>query len=186
MEEPEKEGKSNLGLIGWLLFAAGIMLMVVSLGYFFIFGPIFLASFIIAIILMTRKQVGSGIALLLLTLILPPLLGLGLFATRFSQAMKDVEVQKKNKMESIVFEDVRVHGESGFMYCEGKVRNNGTEAVDFIKVKVEWLGADDRMLDTDYTYAVGGESLEPREAKSFKVMTQRDRGMKSARYYIVE
>lgn len=72
------------------------------------------------------------------------------------------------------------------MYCEGKVRNNGSRAYDYIKVKVEWLDKNGDVIDTDWTYAVGGEDLGPNEAKSFKIMTESDNRMERGRYYIIE
>lgn len=37
------------------------------------------------------------------------------------------------------------------MYCEGKVKNNGSQSYDFIKVKVEWLDENGEVIDTDWT-----------------------------------
>ena len=70
------------------------------------------------------------------------------------------------------------------MYCEGKVRNHGIKTFDYIQVKVQWLDANDKILNTDRTYALGSEGLHPKEAKSFKIMTPLDKRMESARYYI--
>lgn len=190
MENPPQEKKSNLGLIGWILFGLGVFLMFKSLVFFFIYGPLFLASFIISIILMTRKQIGSGISLLLLTLIVPPILGVGIFAKSVGDTMNTME-EKRNteaqeKTRYIRFEEIKIFTEYDYMYCEGKVRNTGNKTFDFVKVKVEWLDKNDNVLDTDWTYAVSSEGLGPNEAKSFKVMTKSDRRMKSGRYYIIE
>lgn len=190
MNQTNNETKSNLGLWGWILFIFGILLMFNSLNDFLFYGPIFLISFIISIIQITRKHIGSGITLLVLTLVLPPLFLIGIYADNVNSSM--IESKNKEKMEllekklNIEFEDVKVHSSGNYMYCEGKIRNTGSQILDFIKVKVEWLDINGTIIDTDYTYAISDEGLKPNEAKSFKIMTPYDRKMKSARYYIFE
>ena len=190
METETKDSKSNLGIIGWILFIVGIVLMVYSLSNFIFYGPIFIATFIISIILMTRKQVASGVLLLLITLILPPILWFGLFANRFTDSMNSYDERKETEFYQqkldIKFEDIKIYDRGNYMYCEGKVRNIGESTYEYVKVKVEWLDKNNIILDTDYTYAVSGEGLGPNEAKSFQIMTQSDKRMKSARYYLIE
>ncbi len=190
MEQAKDDKKSNLGLIGWVLFIIGIVLMFNGLGTFILYGPIFLTTFIIAIILMTRRQVGSGISLLLLTLILPPIFWFGILAYRVGDTMNTIEQERKtetqDKIQSIKFEDVKISNRGNYMYCEGKVRNTGSMTYEYIKVKVEWLDKSGTILDTDYTYAVSGEGLSPNEAKSFSIMTRSDSKMTNGRYYIIE
>jgi len=70
------------------------------------------------------------------------------------------------------------------MYCEGRVRNNGKSTVKFVKVEVEWLDQNEKVLDTDWTYAVSGDGLRPGGAKSFQIMTPADNRMKKYRYFI--
>jgi len=190
MEQAKDESKSNLGLIGWILFIIGIALMFNGLGNFLLYGPIFLTTFIIAIILLTRKRVGSGISLLLLTLILPPIFWFGLFAYKVGDTMNTIEKERQteaeDKIQSIKFEDIKIFDRSNYMYCEGKVRNYGTKTFNYVKVKVEWLDKNDIIVDTDFTYAVSGEGLAPDEAKSFSIMTPVDSKMVRGRYYIIE
>ncbi|HEX7014680.1 MAG TPA: FxLYD domain-containing protein [Cyclobacteriaceae bacterium] len=190
MEQSQQGKKAKLGLIGWLLFIGGMVLMFMGLGTFFLYGPIFLTTFIIAIILMTRKQVGSGIALLLMTLIIPPVFWFGILAYKVGDTINTIEQEQQaeaqDKLQNIQFEDVRIFHEGNFMYCEGKVRNTGTKKFDYVKVKVEWLDKGGTILDTDFTYAVGGEGLAPNEAKSFSIMTPSDSRMQSGRYYVFE
>lgn len=182
--------KSNLPAIGWILFIIGIVLMFNSLAYFFIYGPIFFACFIISIILMSNKNVGHGVSLLLINIILVPILWFGNLAYGVSETIKEHKEESvklaAEKRDNISFEKIKIYSDNGFMYCEGKIRNNGSDSYDFVKVKVEWLDKTEKILDTDFTYAVSGESLNPGEAKSFRIMTAEDNSMKSARYYIME
>jgi hypothetical protein len=184
------QNKSYLGTIGWLLFLAGIALLINSLANVFFYAPAFIASFVIGIILIAQDKTGSGVGLLLLTLIVPPIMWFGLLAYNVSDALEthaeQQELELTSMKEDIAFESIQVRSDGDYMICEGKVRNTGTNTYDFVKVKVEWLDSRNEIIDTDWTYAVGGESLAPREAKSFKIMTDRDRSMASARYYIIE
>jgi hypothetical protein len=182
---------SYLGLVGWMLFILGnVLLLMNSLMYLFLYGPVFLASFIIAIILISQRKTGSGVSLLLLTLIIPPSLWVGMLANNFSDAMQTSK--QANRMElvakkkAIKFEEVRLYSEGNYMYCVGKVRNTGSSSYDFVKVKIEWLDRNNNILDTDWTYAVGGEGLDPSAAKSFKIMTEIDDRMERGNYYIIE
>jgi hypothetical protein len=79
---PTSESKlgDRFSLAGWLCFIIGIGLMVLSIGTFFIFVPLFLAAFILSILSMSKGKVTSGLLLLLATLIIAPMWGLGMFA----------------------------------------------------------------------------------------------------------
>lgn len=190
MEQSQRSKKAMLGPIGWILFIVGMVLMFMGLGTFFLYGPIFLTTFIIAIILMSRKQVGSGVTLLLLTLIVPPIFWFGILAYKVGDTMNAINQEQlaetEDKLENIKFEEVQIFSRDNFMYCEGKIRNTGMREFDFVKVKVEWLDGGGTILDTDYTYAVGSEGLAPNEAKSFSIMAPSDSKMQRARYYIIE
>lgn len=169
---------------GWICLGVGIVLMFTSLATFPLYGALFFAAFVLSIVGMAQGRVGGGILLLLTTIALPTTLWLGLFAVRFSDAMKQQEQQKAVTLSRIEFEDVEGYIDGNFMYLKGKVRNNGTAKVDFVKVGIEWLDASEKVLDTDFTYAVSSEGLSPGNAKSFTIMTEADRRMKRFRYFI--
>ncbi|QVL46128.1 MAG: hypothetical protein KFB94_03215 [Methylophilaceae bacterium] len=58
--------------------------------------------------------------------------------------------------------------------------------MSFIKVGVEYLDKNGTILDTDYTFVVSGENLQPTAAKSFSIMTKRDPKMTNFRYHIIK
>jgi len=79
-------------LIGAVVcFAVGILLMIASLWSFFLYGPLFLATFILSIIAMSQRRVAGGLAMLLLSIVIPPILFIGLSATRVSKALEDMQ-----------------------------------------------------------------------------------------------
>ena len=51
---------------------------------------------------------------------------------------------------------------------EGRVRNNGNVAVQFVKVMIHWRDKDDRIVDYEEVYAVSEEQLLPGAEASFR------------------
>lgn len=72
---------------GAVCFVLGVILMFLSMWSFFIYGPLFLVSFILSIVAMAQKRILGGVLLLLATLIVPTILGLYLFATRTAEVL---------------------------------------------------------------------------------------------------
>ena len=71
-----------------------------SLLTFILYGPFFLASFILSIVAMSQKRVIEGAGLLLLTLIAPPVLGLWLFGNRLSEFGNDLKTSSSSANSS--------------------------------------------------------------------------------------
>ena len=53
-------------------------------------------------------------------------------------------------------------------YVEGTITNNSDATVKFVEVKVTFYN-DGKVTDTDWTYAVGAEGLEPGESSQWKI-----------------
>jgi hypothetical protein len=104
---------------------------------------------------MANRNVGHEASMLLITLIVVPILWFGKLAYGVSEHQR-VRRENRKLAAAISFEKVKIHTDNGYMYCEGKVRNNGQELYDYVKVKVEWLDKQGTILDTDYTFAVSG------------------------------
>ncbi len=80
---------------GYICFSIGIFLMFFSLFSFIIYLSLFFISFILSIIAITQKRIFGGVSLLLLTIIIPILLGVELGVTRTTGFMGEVLKQKK-------------------------------------------------------------------------------------------
>jgi hypothetical protein len=175
-------------LAGWICLALGILFMFLSLATFFLYGPLFLVAFILSIVAMAKGSVARGVALLLMVLIIPSVLGIGLVAHRVGGAITDLgEYSKKpSPAQSISISEVKGFIDGDYMYLKGKITNYGTETFRYVKVGVNWYDNNGRMLDTDYTYAVGAEGLAPKATKSFEIMTKADNSMANYNYYIME
>ena len=84
MAELQTNVKQGAVIGGWVCFGIGILFMVHSLWAFIFYGPLFLAAFVLSIVAMAQRRVGSGLALLC-CVIIPPIAFvyyLGLMAQR--------------------------------------------------------------------------------------------------------
>lgn len=70
--------------------------------------------------------------------------------------------------------DLKLEGNSSYDVCTGKVKNTGEKTYYFIEVKGAFKDKSGNVLDTDWTYVVGSEGLEPGESSSFRLSVDRD------------
>jgi hypothetical protein len=73
MNETQNSSGSGASIGGWICWTAGIAFVFVPLPTFFIYGPLFLVAFILGIVAIAQKRLGSGIGLLLATIIGSPI-----------------------------------------------------------------------------------------------------------------
>jgi predicted nucleic acid-binding Zn ribbon protein len=88
----DHEVKTNVkqgALVGAIAcFIIGIVMMFLSLWTFIMYAPLFLAAFVLSIVAMAQKRVTGGIAMMLLTVIMPPIVFFGLIAVRGKKALE--------------------------------------------------------------------------------------------------
>ena len=66
--------------------------------------------------------------------------------------------------------DVKVKHDGNYTYVSGKLNNNGSYSIKYVKVKAVCKDYSGGIVDTDWTYAVGSTWLEPGECVSFEMM----------------
>ena len=66
------------------------------------------------------------------------------------------------------------YSSGSYTVCRGKVTNNGEKTYKFVEVKGSFKDSSGTVLDTDSTYAVGSEGLEPGESSSFRLSVDKD------------
>ncbi len=98
--------------------------------------------------------------------------------------MAESEDARLEALASIEFEEVEGRRDGDFFKIRGYVRNNGDTSVDFVKVGVELLNENGDVLDTDWSFAVSGEGLDPGGRKSFDIMTRTSSGVTNFKYFI--
>ena len=91
---------------------------------------------------------------------------------------------RKRILEQVALEEVKNEETRHYITLHGKVRNNGEHPIDFVKIVVEWQDSRGTILETDYTYAVGSESLRPGQAKSWRITSPNDPRIRRYRYYM--
>lgn len=67
--------------------------------------------------------------------------------------------------------DIKTNGvkQDYFSECTGSVTNNGKRTYEYVKVKGVFKDWNGKVLDTDWTYAVGSEGLAPGESTTFEL-----------------
>jgi len=97
------------------------------------------------------------------------------------------EIKGKEDAPLIEFVDCNWHRDGNYVYYNGKVKNNSAKSVSFVKVEVVYYDRENgNVLDSDYTYAVDSNPLQPGLVKSFNLMTPYTPGMKWARCRVTD
>lgn len=63
----------------------------------------------------------------------------------------------------------RVTSNSSYSICTGSVKNTGKKTYKYVEVKGAFKDSQGNVVDTDWTYAVGSEGLEPGESSTFRL-----------------
>lgn len=63
----------------------------------------------------------------------------------------------------------RVTSNSSYTICTGSIKNIGKKTYKFVEVKGAFKDSSGNVVDTDWTYAVGSEGLEPGESSTFRL-----------------
>lgn len=85
----------------------------------------------------------------------------------------------KTKTESVhswqlAISNVSLSSNSSYTIVEGKITNNSNSTVRFVKVKGAFQNSAGRVVDTDWTYAVGSEGLAPGESCKWRMSVSKD------------
>lgn len=68
--------------------------------------------------------------------------------------------------------NVRVTHSGNYAYVSGTIKNTGTYRIRYVKVRAACKNSAGSVVDTDWTYAVDSDWLEPGESKSFEMMVR--------------
>ena len=82
--------------------------------------------------------------------------------------------------------NVKLTSNTSYMIIEGTVTNNGDLTYDYVKVKGMFLDDTGTVVDTDWTYAVGGEHLRPGESSTFSMSTKKSPKIFKARVELLD
>ncbi len=74
----------------------------------------------------------------------------------------------------LAFSDINVSKNSSYTVCTATITNNGKKTYTFIEVKGKFKDSSGTILDTDWTYAVGADGLEPGESTTFRLSVSKN------------
>lgn len=98
----EQAKKSGAVIGGWICLVLATVFMFLTLFSFILYLPLFLAAFVLGIVSIAQKRLANGISILLLSVVIPLLLGLVLGVTRTSDVL--AEINKANNLQSPALE----------------------------------------------------------------------------------
>ena len=90
MTDTSLEMKPGAGALkaGWACLVLGIILMLVPFPLFYLYWPLCIVAFILAIVVLSKGQTTNGIVLLAASILLPPIfyfIGLAIFGATYGQ-----------------------------------------------------------------------------------------------------
>ena len=83
---------------------------------------------------------------------------------------RPVAMPQENMYTALEIKDLELYHRGDYAYVTGSVRNNGRKTYEFIKVRAVLQDSSKSVVDTDWTYAIGGEGLRPNEETTFEMM----------------
>jgi hypothetical protein len=95
-EVASSQPKQGAVIGGWVCLAIGTGLMVWSLLSFILYLPLFLAAFVLGIVAIAQRHLGNGIPILLLSVVVPLVLGLSLSAYRSARIFQNAQQQSSS------------------------------------------------------------------------------------------
>jgi hypothetical protein len=93
IEMATESAHSGAAIGGWICFILGMVVMFWSLWLFLVYGPLFLVSFVLAIVCLTQRKLTNGLSLLLAVLIVPATTLLFLGTLRADAALKELDAE---------------------------------------------------------------------------------------------
>lgn len=84
------------------------------------------------------------------------------------------------------FSNISITHNSSYTVCTGTLTNNGSRTYVFVEVKGKFQDSFGKVLDTDWTYAVGSEGLAPGESTTFRVSVDKNRDITKCTMEIID
>ena len=75
----------------------------------------------------------------------------------------------ENAYDVLKFSNLEIESNSSYKVCTGSLSNTGKKTYNFVKVKGIFKDSAGTVVDTDWTYVVGSEGIEPGETKTFRL-----------------
>lgn len=107
---------------------------------------------------------------------------------------REVEEQKRSdelkyytqRNSDLLITNNGITSNSSYTICEGKITNKGKDSYKFIKIKGSFVDGNGNVVDTDWTYAIGGEGLSPGESTTWRLSVDKDTSIKDCKIIYTE
>ena len=106
------------------------------------------------------------------------------YHARLAQQAQEQEAASAEK--NLVFSNIKITHNSSYTVVTGKVTNTGKRTYKFVKVKGSFKNSSGKVVDTDWTYAVGSEGLAPGESTEFRLSVSKDTSIKKCDVTILD
>ncbi|MBR3954379.1 MAG: zinc ribbon domain-containing protein [Clostridia bacterium] len=97
-----------------------------------------------------------------------------------------VKTTTSNVSSDLKFSNIKIEHNSSYTVVTGTVTNNGTRTYKFVEIKGSFKKSSGTVVDTDSTYAVGGEGLAPGESKTFRMSVTKNYDIKKCDISIID
>lgn len=97
---------------------------------------------------------------------------LGGALTTCSIAYEKGKEMKNEELQQIDIEDITQEHLRNYYYVRGRVVNKGDKPVNLVRVGVDFKDAQGNVVESNSTFAVSFDELNPGASKSFEIMTE--------------
>jgi hypothetical protein len=88
--------------------------------------------------------------------------------------------------EVLNFSNIKINHNSSYTVCTATITNSGKKTYTLVEVKGKFENSSGTVLDTDWTYAVGSEGLEPGESTTLRLSVKKDRDIAKCELEILD
>lgn len=98
----------------------------------------------------------------------------------------DEDAAASSMKSDLRFSKITITNNSSYTVATGSVTNYGSKTYDYVKIKGSFKTSSGSVVDTDWTYAVGGEGLAPGESSTFRLSVDKDYSITSCSVSIMD
>ncbi|MCI5679537.1 MAG: FxLYD domain-containing protein [Bacteroidales bacterium] len=91
-----------------------------------------------------------------------------------------------NASKDLKFSNLDIDHNSSYTVLNGTVTNTGNRTYEFIEIKGAFKDSSGKVVDTDWTYAVGSEGLAPGESTTFRMSVPKDYSIRDCSISIID
>ncbi|MBH0229533.1 FxLYD domain-containing protein [Halobacillus yeomjeoni] len=83
-------------------------------------------------------------------------------------------------------EETSCSSENGLIKAKGYIKNTGSKSYSYVRVKVSYLDSNDKTIDTDWTYGIDSQPLNPNDRRSYEILSNSSDAISNCKQVIVD